>query len=98
MSGKQVTDNTVEAGTTSQPLLMVHASQFIIAMMVMETWQYFPHRYFHHKKLMYRYIHSQDHNLIVPYAFGALYNHSLEGLLLDTIGGAMSFLFSAMTP
>ena len=77
---------------------MVQARQFIIAMLVMDTWQYFLHRYMHHNKLMYRYIHSQHHKLIVSYAFGALYNHSLEGLLLDTIGGAMSFLFLSMTP
>jgi len=33
----------------------------------------------------------------VPYAIGALYNHPLEGLLLDTLGGAISFLVSGMT-
>jgi len=93
-----ITGHTVEAGTTSQPSLMVQARQFLIAMLVMDTWQYFLHRYMHHNKFMYRYIHSQHHQLIVPYAFGALYNHPLEGLLLDTIGGAMSFLFSGMTP
>ncbi|GAY36320.1 hypothetical protein CUMW_021400 [Citrus unshiu] len=37
------------------------------------------------------------HRLIVPYAIGALYNHPLEGLLLDTLGGALSFLVSGMT-
>lgn len=89
---------TVEAGKIPQPSLMVQARQFLIAMFVMDTWQYFLHRYMHHNKFLYRYIHSQHHKLIVPYAFGALYNHPLEGLLLDTIGGALSFLFSGMTP
>ncbi|KAK9675883.1 hypothetical protein RND81_11G038300 [Saponaria officinalis] len=67
-------------------------------MMVLDTWQYFMHRYMHHNKFLYRHIHSQHHRLIVPYAFGALYNHPLEGLLLDTIGGALSFLISGMSP
>lgn len=72
--------------------------QFLTAMFVLDTWQYFAHRYMHHNKFLYRYIHSQHHRLVVPYAFGALYNHPVEGLLLDTIGGALSFLVSGMTP
>lgn len=67
-------------------------------MVVLDTWQYFMHRYMHHNKFLYKHIHSQHHRLVVPYAFGALYNHPLEGLLLDTVGGALSFLFSGMTP
>ena len=98
MSGKQVTGNTVEVSTTSQPSLMVQARQFTIAMLVMDTWQYFLHHYMHHNKLMYRYIHSQHHKLIVPYAFGAVYSHPLESLLLDTVSGVLAFFFSGMTP
>lgn len=67
-------------------------------MVVLDTWQYFMHRYMHHNKFLYKHIHSQHHRLVVPYAFGALYNHPLEGLLLDTIGGALSFLLSGMSP
>ncbi|MCD7471145.1 Arf guanine nucleotide exchange factor sbh1 [Datura stramonium] len=47
----------------------------------------FMHRYMHQNKFLYKHIHAQHHRLIVPYAFGALYNHPLEGLILDTIGG-----------
>ncbi|RWW31998.1 hypothetical protein GW17_00003346, partial [Ensete ventricosum] len=72
--------------------------QVFMAMLVMDTWQYFVHRYMHHNKFLYRHIHSQHHRLVVPYAVGALYNHPLEGLLLDTFGGAMSFLITEMTP
>lgn len=63
----------------------------------MDTWQYFVHRYMHQNKYLYRHIHSQHHRLVVTYAIGALYNHPLEGLLLDTVGGAISFLVSGMT-
>ena len=72
--------------------------QFITAMVVMDTWQYFMHRYMHINKFLYKHIHSKHHTLVVPYSFGALYNHPLEGLILDTIGGALSFLVSGMTP
>ena len=72
--------------------------QFVVAMLVLDTWQYFMHRYMHHNKFLYRHIHSQHHRLVVLYAFGALYNHPLEGMLLDTIGGALSFLLSGMSP
>ncbi|KAE8807447.1 putative hydroxylase [Hordeum vulgare] len=81
-----------------QPPALVIALQFIIAMFVMDTWQYFMHRYMHINKFLYKHIHSKHHTLVVPYAFGALYNHPLEGLILDTIGGALSFLVAGMTP
>lgn len=81
-----------------QPSVPKQLGQFLVAMLVMDTWQYFVHRYMHHNKFLYRHIHSQHHKLVVPYAFGALYNHPLEGLLLDTVGGAISFLVSGMTP
>ncbi|XP_023546641.1 sphinganine C4-monooxygenase 1-like [Cucurbita pepo subsp. pepo] len=74
------------------------ALQFVTAMFVLDTWQYFAHRYMHHNKFLYRHIHSHHHRLVVPYAFGALYNHPVEGLLLDMVGGVLSFLASGMTP
>jgi sphinganine C4-monooxygenase len=76
----------------------VIAVPFIIAMLVMDTWQYFMHRYMHINKFLYKQIHSKHHTLVVPYSFGALYNHPLKGLILDTIGGTLSFLASGMTP
>ncbi|CAA2966031.1 sphinganine C4-monooxygenase 1-like [Olea europaea subsp. europaea] len=92
-----VTSNASSSGVTVQPSLSIQAVQFAIAMLVMDAWQYFVHRYMHQNKFLYRHIHSQHHRLVVPYAIGALYNHPLEGLLLDTVGGAISFLVSGMT-
>ncbi|XP_020580949.1 sphinganine C4-monooxygenase 1-like [Phalaenopsis equestris] len=80
-----------------QPSVPVQLIQIFVAMVAMDTWQYFVHRYMHQNKFLYRHIHSQHHKLVVPYAIGALYNHPLEGLLLDTFGGALSFLISGMT-
>ncbi|KAJ4960263.1 hypothetical protein NE237_020173 [Protea cynaroides] len=93
-----VSGNGSQAAIDMQPNFVVLVRQFLIAMLVMDTWQYFMHRYMHHNKFLYRHIHSQHHRLVVPYAFGALYNHPLEGLMLDTIGGALSFLLSGMLP
>lgn len=62
----------------------------------MDTWQYFLHRLFHVNKYLYRKFHSVHHRLYVPYAYGALYNHWFEGLLLDTLGAALSHLLAGM--
>ncbi|GAV79663.1 FA_hydroxylase domain-containing protein [Cephalotus follicularis] len=93
-----VTGNDGGTAVGQQFSVIVLARQFVMAMLVLDTWQYFMHRYMHHNKFLYKHIHSQHHRLVVPYAFGALYNHPLEGLLLDTIGGALSFLLSGMSP
>ncbi|KAM0821841.1 hypothetical protein ACQ4PT_071907 [Festuca glaucescens] len=88
-----------ENGTVrKQPPTLMIALQFLIAMFVMDTWQYFMHRYMHVNKFLYKHVHSKHHTLVVPFAFGALYNHPLEGLILDTIVVPISFLVAEWTP
>ncbi|MQL78954.1 hypothetical protein Taro_011390 [Colocasia esculenta] len=87
-----------QAAKKVQPSYLAILSQLMISMFVLDTWQCFLHRYMHISKFLYKYIHSKHHTLVVPYAFGALYSHPLEGLILDTIGGAISFLASGMNP
>jgi len=41
--------------------------------------------------------HSRHHRLYVPYAYGALYNHPLEGFVLDTVGTALAFKLAGMS-
>ncbi len=65
--------------------------------LVMDTWQYFLHRLFHANQFLYRNFHSVHHRLYVPYAFGALYNHWFEGLLLDTLGACIAHALPRMT-
>ena len=36
--------------------------------------------------------------MYVPYAYGALYNHPLEALLLDTIGAGLAYKIVGMSP
>ena len=63
----------------------------------MDAWQYFWHRAFHESRFLYRHLHSHHHRLYVPYAFGALYNHPIEGLLLDSLGALISHMMAFMT-
>ena len=92
----------------------VPALQFLLAISIVDTWQYFLHRAMHLNRWLYGELnynlscvslsdvppvtfHSRHHRLYVPYAFGALYNHPVEGFLLDTAGTGVGFLVSGMT-
>ena len=69
----------------------------LIAIFVLDAWEYWIHRYMHVNKFLYRHIHARHHRLYVPYAFGALYNHPLEGLILDTVGTAIAMKVACLT-
>lgn len=71
--------------------------QLWFAMFIIDTWQYTLHRAMHVNKFLFKKIHSVHHRLYVPYAFGALYNHPVEGFLLDSVGAAMAELLCGMT-
>jgi sphinganine C4-monooxygenase len=71
--------------------------QFIVAMLIVDSWQYWWHRYMHENKWLYRHIHSYHHRLNITYAYGALYNHPIEGFILDTIGGTVAVILSGMS-
>ncbi|TFY83305.1 hypothetical protein EWM64_g706 [Hericium alpestre] len=75
----------------------IPAFQLLFAMFVMDTWQYFLHRAMHLNKFLYKHLHSVHHRLYVPYAFGALYNHPLEGFLLDTTGAGLAEMLSFLS-
>ncbi|XP_020594571.1 sphinganine C4-monooxygenase 1-like [Phalaenopsis equestris] len=72
--------------------------QIFVSMVVMDTWQYFAHRLMHANKFLYKHVHSKHHELVVPYAFGAIYCHFVEGIILDTGGAFLCVFFSGMTP
>jgi sphinganine C4-monooxygenase len=77
--------------------VLVPAVQFIAAICIIDTWQYFMHRGMHMNKWLYTTLHSRHHRLYVPYAYGALYNHPIEGLFMDTIGAGGAYLLTGMT-
>ncbi|CAL5867060.1 uncharacterized protein PFLUO_LOCUS1272 [Penicillium psychrofluorescens] len=76
---------------------LIPGLQFALAVGIVDTWQYFWHRAMHLNRWLYVTFHSRHHRLYVPYAFGALYNHPVEGFLLDTAGTGVGFLVSCMT-
>lgn len=75
---------------------LIPAVRLCVAIFILDTWQYFLHRLMHESKWLYRTFHSRHHRLYVPYAFGALYNHPFEGLLMDTIGAGLAYKLSGM--
>jgi len=77
--------------------LAIPAVQFIVGIIIVDTWQYFLHRAMHMNKWLYTTLHSRHHRLYVPYAYGALYNHPVEGFMLDTLGTGLAYLITGMT-
>jgi len=76
--------------------LWIRFVKFMWAMFVMDTYQYWVHRLMHTNKFLYQKVHSVHHQLLMPYAFGALYNHPVEALFLDICGGAVTLFLSLM--
>ncbi|KAF9268971.1 hypothetical protein L218DRAFT_953534 [Marasmius fiardii PR-910] len=96
------------ARAQTKPILLHHSAyfvywwaipllQFLGGMFVIDTWQYFLHRGMHMNKWLYKHLHSHHHRLYVPYAFGALYNHPIEGFVLDSVGAALAEFLMCMT-
>ncbi|KAJ4422443.1 Sphingolipid C4-hydroxylase sur2 [Gnomoniopsis sp. IMI 355080] len=77
--------------------LVIPAFQFWIATVFLDSWQYFWHRAMHVNKWMYTHWHARHHRLYVPYAYGALYNHPVEGFVLDTAGAGLAYKLSMMS-
>ncbi|CBX99658.1 hypothetical protein IAQ61_005090 [Plenodomus lingam] len=75
----------------------IPAIQFSAAIVIIDAWEYMLHRAMHLNKWLYVTFHSRHHRLYVPYAYGALYNHPLEGFVLDTLGAGLAYLLTGMT-
>ncbi|KAB5570752.1 fatty acid hydroxylase superfamily-domain-containing protein [Coniochaeta sp. 2T2.1] len=77
---------------------LIPAAKLMFGIFFLDTWQYVWHRAMHVNKWMYTHWHSRHHRLYVPYAYGALYNHPIEGFVLDTAGPALAYKVSFMSP
>ena len=77
--------------------VLIPATQFLVAVVWVDTWQYALHRAMHMNKFLYTWLHSRHHRLYVPYAFGALYNHPIEGFALDTLGTGIAYLVTGLS-
>jgi len=74
----------------------IPTSKLFFAMFIIDTWQYFLHRGMHMNTYLFNTLHIVHHRLYVPYAYGALYNHPIEGLLLDTCGAGLAEFLAGM--
>ncbi|KAH9851309.1 sphingosine hydroxylase [Lenzites betulinus] len=72
--------------------------RLFIGIFLIDSWQYFLHRALHMNSYLYKKIHAQHHRLYVPYAYGTLYNHPLEGFLMDTLGSLIAERAAGLTP
>ena len=77
--------------------IVIPVIQFLVAIVFLDTWQYFLHRAMHMNKYLYTTFHARHHRLYVPYAYGALYNHPFEGFLLDLVGASLAYKVAGMS-
>ncbi|KAJ3160576.1 hypothetical protein HDU86_000334 [Geranomyces michiganensis] len=89
-------EDNMSTRSVEHPLLIV--AKIIIASVMLDTYQYWMHRWMHTNRWLYRNFHSVHHELTVLYAFGALYNHPMEGLLMDTVGSGLPTVVLDMHP
>ncbi|CAO3569741.1 unnamed protein product [Mortierella alpina] len=52
-------------------------ARFLVAMAVLDAWQYCLHGLFHVVPFLYKHFHSRHHRLYANHAMGALYNHPI---------------------
>ena len=76
----------------------ISAIKLFLGFLFIDTWQYWLHRLMHFNKTLYKYCHSIHHQLYVTYAYGALYNNPIEGLILDTLGTGIAMTITRLTP
>jgi sphinganine C4-monooxygenase len=77
--------------------ILIPVLRLFAGAIILDAWQYGLHRFMHMNKYMYTKFHSRHHRLYVPYAYGALYNHPVEGFLLDTLGSGIAFWATGMS-
>eukprot|EP00920_Eleutheroschizon_duboscqi_P010980 GHVT01025774.1.p1 GENE.GHVT01025774.1~~GHVT01025774.1.p1 ORF type:complete len:192 (+),score=1.92 GHVT01025774.1:311-886(+) len=70
--------------------------KFAIGLLILDTYQFWHHLLMHKSRTLFRLFHSWHHSMYCPYAVGALYNHPVEGLLLDAGSGALSVILTNM--
>ncbi|KAI4115983.1 MAG: hypothetical protein LQ345_003522 [Seirophora villosa] len=78
--------------------ILVPALQYLVALIVVDTWIYFTHRLCHVNRTLYRLVHAQHHRLYVSYAYGAVYAHWLETLFLDILSFVLAGEIARLSP
>ena len=64
--------------------------RFVGAVIVLDTWQFCFHKLMHEVDWLYRNVHVWHHKMYIPFSYGALYQHPLEMLIMDTLSGLVA--------
>lgn len=78
--------------------ILTPALQYLVALIVVDTWIYFTHRLHHANRTLYRLVHAQHHRIHVSYAYGAVYAHWLETLFLDILSFVLAGEIAGLSP
>ncbi|CAA7401898.1 unnamed protein product [Spirodela intermedia] len=89
--------DTSDAEKSANQSYITVARQFFVAMVVFDTWQFLMHRLMHQNKFLYRTLHARHHLLVVPYAYGAQFNHPLDGLIIESMSAGLAYAISGMS-
>jgi sphinganine C4-monooxygenase len=81
----------------NNPYYIKSITRIFFGALFYDSWQYWVHRLMHVSKSLYKHVHSVHHRLIIPYSYSALYNHPIEALLLDIVGGAVTLFCIGLT-
>lgn len=72
--------------------------RFCVGLILVDTYQYWMHRWMHQIRFMYKHVHSVHHEIMNPYALAALYNHPVEAILMDIGGTGAAIHLLGMCP
>ncbi|KAH8677798.1 hypothetical protein BX600DRAFT_506804 [Xylariales sp. PMI_506] len=67
------------------------------SLVIMDTWTFWVHYLMHKNKWFFRKIHAVHHQLIVPFSYGASYNHWAESVFADCLAGLLAVHLANLT-
>ncbi|XP_078442725.1 sphinganine C4-monooxygenase 1-like isoform X2 [Wolffia australiana] len=72
-------------------------SQIAVALLVLDTWEYFWHRILHENDYLFKNFHAMHHFQKVPYSYGGQYVHPFDAFVGQLVGNALSVELSGMS-
>ncbi|XP_078442561.1 sphinganine C4-monooxygenase 2-like [Wolffia australiana] len=72
--------------------------QFAVAMLVLDAWEYFWHRWTHENQFLFKHFHAVHHHLIVPYCYGGQHLHLVDAFVGQLLGSFVSLIITGMSP
>ena len=86
-------------GVNPQPeSLLKRVGQMAMAMLVLDAWEYFWHRWTHESQFLYKHVHAMHHYMVVPYSYGGQYLHLIDAFVGQLLGSLVSLVICDMAP